>query len=183
MHIAKPLLPVICLACTLYLQSQQIFISGAQGNRDLKWSDFTGPVDKSSPHSAHIHWNINYWYNSVRFQNDAAHLQGMSFRLDLDPDKSWVRHEHESALLLKHEQGHFDIARLCLRELKQTFDTAAFYKADFKTKVPAVFNDVLAKYNALSAKYDAETNHSKNHEVQKQWDLLLSTKLATSTNQ
>ena len=168
---------------TLYLHGQQIVISGVDGNRDLQWSDFTGVVDKTSSYSANTHWNITYRYSGVRFENDKAALQGLIFKLELDRDKSWIKHESESAFLLKHEQGHFDIARLCLLEMKQSFDTAAFYKADYKTKPQTLFNAILAKYNALSETYDAETNHSKKQDIQKQWDLRLSRLLASAAGQ
>ena len=72
--------------------------------------------------------------------------------------------------LLKHEQGHYDIARVVSGELKSTLNAFSFdgkrvrYQAD---SIRRVFTQKLRK---LEHDYDKDTNHSRVLEEQKRWN-------------
>lgn len=101
----------------------------------------------------------------------------MIIKLELNGNKSWVKKGRETENLLTHEQGHFDIGLLCLFELIQTFDSTKFVRSDLPTKHRVLFQTTLEKYQALSLRYDAETNHSKNLGVQIKWNHFLNNEL------
>ena len=75
--------------------------------------------------------------------------------------------------MLKHEQGHFDIGRLCLAALQQVFANAVFLKNNYQAKPSAIFSETLKKYHEMGSLYDKETNHSNNKEEQKRWNILI----------
>lgn len=159
---------------------QEVFINGTQGNRRLTWEDFAGQVDKRSAFAAFTWWDMNYRYSSVQFNGDTAILMGLMIKLEFNSNRSWIKKGKESDNLLIHEQGHFDIGLLCLLDLMRTFDSTIFFRSDFATKPGLLFRTSLEKYQALSLKYDAETDHSKNQRRQIKWDLFLNNELQRS---
>ncbi len=148
--------------------AQQVFISGAEGNRDLIWSDFKGKPDAGSPYFAYTIWNINYKYSDVNFKEDSATLVDFTVILELDAD-SWVKHGDESDDLLKHEQGHFDIAHLAMLEIIQSFKNVRFSPVNTKTEINNSFTAIIDEYKAIEIKYDDETQHGTNLPVQNKW--------------
>lgn len=73
--------------------------------------------------------------------------------------------------LLKHEQGHFDIAKLFEIELKGKLNNSVYSKLNYQIEIDSIYNELLEKYLALEKKYDEETNHLYNKQEQKKWDL------------
>lgn len=71
---------------------------------------------------------------------------------------------------MKHEQGHADIVYIYAVKLKQIFEQTSFYKSNYKTETDGIFKVVFAKKRAEQARYDLETNHSKNRVEQKKWN-------------
>lgn len=93
-------------------------------DRLLTWNDFQGKPDKTIPLWQHamsatklVHFTesdpvkkpskIKLKLNKVRFE---AHFV---------PKRAWAGTKHPSKDLLKHEQGHFDLAELIARELTE----------------------------------------------------------------
>jgi predicted secreted Zn-dependent protease len=88
-----------------------------------------------------------------------------------------VKKGRESAELLKHEQGHFDIGRLCQLELIAQLEKAVVLPADISTSVGRIFSTTMDKYQKMGLRYDAETAHSINKVAQVEWDSLLAAEL------
>jgi Bacterial protein of unknown function (DUF922) len=158
--------------------SQNIVIAGVQGERALTWNDFTGKPEKESPHDANTYWNIDYSFKGVNFIGDTAVFSGLNIKLELNAKLSWVKKEKETDALLKHEQGHFDIGRLCVRALQQAYTTNVFLRKDLQAKLNSTFSEIMKTYHEMGIQYDKETDHSKNKEAQKRWEDLLAEKLA-----
>lgn len=156
---------------------QDVIIAGVNNNRLLTWSDFSGRPDGNSPFHANTFWGVAYAYKGVNFNGDTAIFRDLSVTLTLDENKSWVKEGKQSAYLLQHEQGHFDIGLLCQQEIIKQIKMAVFLKADFKDKIKTIFFDILKKYHAIQLKYDEESDHSKNVEAQKKWNEFLAKEL------
>lgn len=150
--------------------AQQVTIGNKAGNRPLVWSDFTGKTDPSSLYYANTFWNINYGYSSVNFKGDDAAINDLAVNLQFVNDKSWKKEDKISDALLKHEQGHFDIAILCQLEIISLIKHASLHKDDYKSQIKNIFKESLQKYTALEDKYDAETAHSMNKDKQEEWN-------------
>lgn len=148
--------------------SQTIIISGEKTSRKLKWSDFSGKPDKSSGHYAYTWWNINYRTGQAEMKGDSIYFPNLVITLILDPDKSWRLKDKETDDLLKHEQGHFDVGILCMNELLEKMKGP--FARGGQSGYQIVFNQTLAKYTQMGAKYDYETQHSRNKEEQKKWN-------------
>lgn len=96
------------------------------------------------------------------------------------PDESWVREPRLGAVLLAHEQLHFDITELYARKLRQKIDVFRL-KADCNKLQPAFNNltsGVYAEWQREQARYDQETGHGTNAAKQGYWERQVKLKLA-----
>ncbi|MEO5941926.1 MAG: hypothetical protein ABIP30_03110 [Ferruginibacter sp.] len=152
------------------IRAQQITIGGKVGNRPLVWSDFTGTPDQSSLYYANTFWNINYGYSDEDFKGNNVTIKDLAVNLQFVNDKSWKKEDKVSDALLKHEQGHFDIAILCQLEIISLVKNASLHKDDYKAQIKNIFRGSLQKYTALEDKYDVETSHSMNKDQQEEWN-------------
>ena len=170
-----------CIAILLLVgnltYSQDIIIGGVNKSRLLTWNDFKGEPDRGSSYDANTFWNITYNIRGISFRGDTAKIDRFSVILTLDENLSWSKPEKQTAILLKHEQGHFDIGLICQREIIDQLNNTVFLKTTFKDKIPSIFSSTLEKYHLLQEKYDAETDHSKNQAAQDTWNNFIAGKL------
>lgn len=160
--------------------AQQVIISGEEGNRPLKWSDFTGRPDQSSPHSAQCYWNIRWQYGGTEKKDGKTIVKDFKVILELDPKKTWRKKGKETDELLQHEQGHFNNGLLCQKELLERVNTNQFSTANANAEIQQLVNEVLKKYQQQENTYDKETDHSKNKEGQQKWDLFFEKALSAN---
>ncbi len=137
-------------------------------SRPLTWSDFKGIPDEKSSFHAFTVWNMKSEVINVKHRKDTVVFSYKAYA-ELG-DSSWVKKGKESEYLLKHEQGHFDIAKLCAREITETMKKTIFLRNDFPAKFNDVLKEIREKYNIMTWQYDLETNHSKDKAAQKKWD-------------
>jgi hypothetical protein len=162
---------LLFLGCTGELLAQQIYIGDEETDRKLKWSDFRGPVDQSSPHYAMTTWLMEYSMDEIRTYGDSVHIGKLVVKVKMEPNKSWCIQNKTTDELLKHEQGHFDIAILCMKEFMSIYRQTTFHRSDLDRKMKKIFSDMMNKYHQLGIDYDRETEHSQNTEAQKHWNL------------
>lgn len=79
--------------------------------------------------------------------------------------KRWEQLEE----LLSHEQGHYDIAEIFAIHLKKTVSNDCFNKENYKARIDSVFRSMNRYYDSLQLRYDAETDHMRNKEIQVKW--------------
>ncbi len=128
----------------------------------LKWEDFQGPADSSSPHAAVTHYNVSYFY----------FYRGSSLKTTVscffDKKKSWKKTNLDDQLL-RHEQGHFDIAQLTAKKLAKAFAAYKFKAATVDADLKKIHAAILNEGNMMQDKYDEETASSRNNERQEAW--------------
>lgn len=163
--------------CANLAFAQDIFIGGVNKNRPLQWSDFRGTPDNNSGHEAFTVWNVTYNLSGISLKGDTIRVGKFLVKLEFDENQSWVKPGKQTGLLLKHEQGHFDLGLICQREIIRQLNSTVFFKADFQQKIQSIFSSILEKYHQLGLKYDAETNHSTNQAAQDTWNLFFTAEL------
>jgi len=104
---------------------------------------------------------------------------GVRVRAVFFPERSWVRGDRVDTLLA-HEQGHFDLAEVYARRLRERLRKEV--AAACRSSAPAaalqrIYDDVLDEAERESARYDADTDHGRRPEAQRQWRLLISAAL------
>ncbi len=172
----RPILFIAALVFVLAGNTQKIMISGQQTSRPLVWDDFKGQPDGSVDYYAFTFWNISYQYDAFQFEKDVVKWK-VNIIVELGKN-SWKKNGKLSDSLLSHEQGHFNIGILCAMELQYTVDNTVFMKNDYQQKLTAIIREGVEKYKQMDLLYDKETEHLKNREQQKKWDLFFSTEIA-----
>jgi predicted secreted Zn-dependent protease len=137
-------------------------------DRDVEWSDFTGPVDPTSRFGAWTDWRITYSFPAPTIRNEKAYVN-VTTKLFLRHN-SWVKSEKRSQRLLEHEQGHFRIGRLCAREIVSTINSTAFSRENYRKEINEIYWATINKYIEINTEYDRDTAHSNDLEGQSRWN-------------
>ena len=161
----------------------------------LKWNYFKGTVPKNNEYQAHTYT----WINITSSLNDKKNATGVEFSFKsinvtsyFRDSISWVIEEQiqksDSNEILKHEQGHFDIAEEYAKKIETDMRAKLMGKSFFCEGKDIIIlqNCVETKKNMLRDEisnpifsdwhdvennhYDPETNHGLNYSVQKLWN-------------
>ncbi|GAB3920620.1 DUF922 domain-containing protein [Mucilaginibacter myungsuensis] len=139
-------------------------------DRPLTWADFKGGPDYRAGAGSVIVWDTRYNYRVER--RDTSYI--LTFTLDnvMYTDISWVMRDQMGDYLLGHEQTHFDINELFTRKLAAAFKDAVF-TSNYKAEMDTIFRQNRADCGAMESKYDKETSHAGNHNMQYRWQLFV----------
>ncbi len=130
----------------------------------LKWDDFKGEPNGSSPYLAYTF--SGFGYNTSYIGNDFTVVVYSRF----DKTKSWKTQKITDALL-KHEQCHFDITEIFSRIFtKKIQERGVVSKNKFNKDVQDIMKEVSSDLKKFNDLYDDETNHSQNTAKQKEWE-------------
>jgi len=102
----------------------------------LKWSDFkaeSNPAIFEDSHSI-IKYGFTWIVNSDKLNEEIVFLiDKIKLTVEFHPLLSWVREFESNDNLLKHEQGHFDLAEMTKRNYDKVFENK-FYGKIFPTR-------------------------------------------------
>ncbi|MCA9049578.1 MAG: hypothetical protein KDA89_12665 [Planctomycetaceae bacterium] len=148
--------------------------------KNLKWSDFTRTTTKAGDWDAQTAPRREYQYNyqpiggqfyikgvvTVRLNKPATLVKKAFMDSAGDADKQ---------SLLKHEQGHYDIAGLIARDFHLCLNNIAeSTKPAAKARIDACWDWATAMLNLLddgdSGLYERAVNHSRNQIGQDRWN-------------
>jgi hypothetical protein len=137
-------------------------------DRDIEWSDFSGPVDPASRFDAVTNWAIPYRYSAPVMRGDRVYVNATT--QTFLRANSWVKPNKQSDRLLDHERGHFKIGRICAREIAATINSTGFDPSTYREEINKVYWAVLRKYLEIEKQYDEETDHYRDRELQARWN-------------
>lgn len=150
-------------------------IGGEETSRMLTWDDFRGKPDKESSFFAYTFWNISTRYDAFLFKGDTVDWK-VTVIYELGKD-SWKKKDKTSDSLLRHEQNHFDIGRICAAELQSKIDSTVFLGSNYQSNIHAMVMECIKNCKKMNTQYDQETNHGGNREQQLKWDVFVSAEL------
>lgn len=160
----------------------------------LRWSDFKAESNPAVFEDAHstVKYRITWTVNS---ENIGSHIQffieDIKLIAEFFPELSWVRRIYATSELLKHEQGHFDLAELLRTEITKKISSAVHSKRYLakgkneeqrkqfaKEYSAALLNKELKKWQSYMEKkqseYDSQTNFGQDVEAQSAYGLKFS---------
>jgi len=144
-------------------------------DKKLKWSDFKATPDRSHPYAAITYSGMSYGF-SADVVNGEVYVN-YTVNCFFVANKSWVKKRYlGDAELLRHEQLHFDITELFTRKFRKELSTMNFTE-NVKSEIKAVYKRLTSEKVSLQEKYDSETDHSKNRQAQKVWQLKIDSEL------
>lgn len=168
------------------MSSEEYFVWAK--DRLLTWNDFQGEPDATSQSWMHALSATTL----TQFTDFDPIMKSTKIKLKINwvriearfvPHRSWVKEGRKTPDLLKHEQGHFDIAELMAREITEkmnkklkgksimspysTLDEADKDPQNLITKFAKKEFDILEKTAKFThEKYDKDTNHGRITNIQ-----------------
>jgi hypothetical protein len=144
----------------------------AQSYHRLAARDFTGSPPAENGDIAYTKCDVEYTYQVVRHNRD--YDVTFDVRLNMDNYRSYIRLDHVSTRdqlqqILRHEQGHYNIAFLLKCEAYSVL-THHRYTANYHREIDYLFKQVEAKYQKMNADYEAMTEHMLNDQNQEKWN-------------
>ena len=144
----------------LSAQKESDLIAWNESKR-LVWDDFKATPLKNSDAVALTATHLGFSYN---MKNGKIFF---TIECGFEKDKSWGLVKND--WILKHEQGHFDIAEIFARKLYKEVSEYQFNRNTFQQDLDKIYNTVIAEKETLQQQYDDETHNSINKPVQEEW--------------
>lgn len=185
----RPLLKHSCLVVSsilffLILLSSTSF---SQTNRlkriELNWNLYTKVQKNHLPYIAYTTHKTLYKYKATQV---GAQIK-LDFIIDvmLDAAKTQVDINRLNSLseearqaLLKHEQGHADLAVSYGRELLKRLKAGTYTIRNYQEKTRSIYQNLMKELSEANIKYDAETAHGEDQEQQVKWNTIFKNKFA-----
>lgn len=159
----KKMVPLfLFLPAVLFLSwnDDEQFIDWSTEKR-LDWNDFLAAPTKSSDAAAltatHLGFSYSYTNNHVTY----------NIVCRFDKTKSWGLVKNE--WILKHEQGHFDIAEIFARKLNKTVSEYVINRRTFQKDLDKIYRSVMAEKEVYQHAYDNGTDFSRSRRNQLDW--------------
>lgn len=158
----------------------------------LDWSDFkaeSNPAVYEDSHSV-IKYHCTWTVCSEKFGKDIVFfIESTNITTEFHPLLSWVRPYQNTDYLLKHEQGHFDLAELTQRENLKNFQVffhgkqystrgqneeqrKQYAKEDSAKLISAEIAKLEQVLSDRRQEYDISTNFGQNKEKQSKYNIL-----------
>lgn len=159
---------VICLVAFFSVPTVGI----AQPYRHLTARDFAGTPTADDTYGAYTYCYVSYSYNPTRHNGNYNIV--FNVQLQLNTSRSWIRFDQISsremlADVLRHEQGHYNIAYLMKNELYSVLSHHS-YTSNYQAEIASLFKVIDAKYHKMNADYEAQTQHMTNTRNQQMWN-------------
>ena len=155
------LLYVSMISSIPFAQSRDEELLAWNPSKKLTWADYQAQPNAESDAAASTTTFLSIQYNITR------NSFGYKIESRFSKTRSWAL--HKTAYILRHEQGHFDIAEVFARKLNKEMSEYKFNKKTFQKDLKKIYEKVTAEKEKLQNEYDEETNHSINKKKQKEW--------------
>ena len=155
------LLGLLLIPSTLFSQRKEEELLAWSDSRKLTWADYKGNPDAESDAAASTtsYLAIDYNIRSTSF----------SYKIEsrFSKTRSWGLHKTD--YILRHEQGHFDIAEVFARKLHKKMSEYKFNRRTYQKDLKKIYDEVTQEKQEIQNSYDEETNHSINKKKQAEW--------------
>ena len=145
----------------------------------LTWSDFKAEYNPAIYEDSHsvIKYRFTWTVNSDAIDDDILFfIENIQLFTEFHPLLSWVRPTEANDVLLKHEQGTFDLAekinRENLKNLQNNFYEKQFAKIDSGKMIVSEVKKLDELFEQQSQEYHEMTDFGQNIEKQSEYDLI-----------
>lgn len=170
---------LLLLSSTLCLAQEDLVDFDCYKNRgNLTWKDFitrsTTQNDSRFPSTVSTGLDFNWDYNIDNAQQNFSY----TVCARLYPGSSWVISSQKDSTLLAHEQLHYDITELYARKLRKVISGYQLGR-NIRKDLKLIYDTIEDSRKKMQVKYDIQTIHSKNQEIQHVWDKKIDSLLNT----
>lgn len=144
----------------------------AQSYHRLAASDFAGIPPAGNGDIAYTNCYVGYSYDVSR--HNSNYVITFNVQFTLNTNKSYIRLDQVKdremlQQILRHEQGHYNIAYLLKCEAYSVL-THHRYTANYQAEIINLFKQVEAKYHRINTDYEYQTQHMLNTQNQDKWN-------------
>jgi hypothetical protein len=166
--------------CILTLHKEASTITWSASNQ-LSWNDFKGRVKADTDAVATTASGITFSYSIKR--TNKKEVVGFKTKIfaHFYPEKSWYKAEQADNHILAHEQFHFNITELHARKFRQRVAQLEA-SPDLNKQLDKIHQEINKELSSLQKLYDAETDFSRNYEMQSHWQNHIEVELAKLDN-
>src|SRR6187401_2909837 len=144
----------------LLSQIEEDFIKWDE-SRKLTWDDFKAAPRQMGSTAAMTTTHLGFSYSVANGK--------ITYKIDcqFEKNKSWglVKNDY----ILKHEQGHFDIAEIFARKLNKEIKEY-LSKSNKHEGMNPIYSKLMQEKRDMQTLYDEESNHSINKTKQAEWN-------------
>jgi len=164
----KSFFSILLVACTLNLFAQTSNDDILKWNkyRHLTWNDFQAQPDPNTYMGAHTSVHLEYSYEVTAYGCTVTTYSYFNKYL------SWTKFT-DDAVLLHHEQGHFDIDEYYHRLFVKRIMNSRLTYRNANTMLSKIYKDICTEMKAMNEKYDKETDHGRNKDNQLLWNTFI----------
>ena len=132
-----------------------------QEDRRLTWDDFKAAPLKLGNTAAMTTTHLGFSYSVTNGK--------VTYKIDcrFEKNKSWGLVKND--WILRHEQGHFDIAEIFARKLNKSINEYQFNRSSFQQDLDMIYKSVVDDKERYQQVYDNETDYSRNKANQEEW--------------
>ena len=130
-------------------------------SRPLTWADYEGRPNPNSDAAASTTTYLGLEYN--------VRNGGIRYTIQCRFSKTRSWGVAKTDYILKHEQGHFDIAEIFARMLHKELSAYKFNRETFRDDLGAIYQRVSKAKEDFQNLYDRETDHSRLKVKQEEW--------------
>lgn len=132
-----------------------------QEDRRLTWDDFKAAPLKLGNTAAMTTTHLGFSYSVTNGT--------VTYKIDcrFEKNKSWGLVKND--WILKHEQGHFDIAEIFARKLNKLINEYQFSRSSFQKDLDVIYKSIVDEKEKFQQQYDDETDYSRNKANQEEW--------------
>jgi Bacterial protein of unknown function (DUF922) len=160
-HLKKYLLLFTLVPAICFAQEKDEELIDWKASRQLTWNDYKGRPDPGSDAAA-----STTTYLGIEYKMDE---KGFTYKIQcrFSITSSWGKSKTD--FILKHEQGHFDIAEIFARKLNKKMGEYQFNKTTYKNDLKTIYDGITTEKEMFQDLYDSETDHSRKKEKQVEW--------------
>jgi len=142
-------------------------------SHSIHWSEFQivdqRPSGAAKDAEVFVFTHLN-WRTSAQPNGD-CHVVSVNASLNVDLNKSWVVKGKKGVYLRLHEQGHYDIIAIGLREMYNRIVTLIRTRCeDVNQEALRIQREVQQAVDVVRQRYHAHTNYGSNLSIQKNWE-------------
>jgi hypothetical protein len=135
--------------------------------RPITWNDFQSRV-QSNKFDAEVFPTIGYEERNEVIKGVV--VINMIMKVSLPKSANWVKDGNRSNYALNHEQRHFDIAKIAALSFEQKIKTEKLPVNNYDGFINEVYLNAYRGMNKMQKKYDDETRHGSDEQVQQRWN-------------
>lgn len=140
--------------------------------RKLSWDDFKGRPNFNNPHTAET--SVSHIYQTIPLSTGNSNTVNIKVSYEFNKYKAWVKSGGEDDEgLLRHEQGHYNIGFLYAKEFVNRIKKLNLNIDTYQEEIKKVYDSVINEYRETDNRYENETDHSKNRNIQERWDKVI----------